>query len=131
MALAATEPDQAVREMEALETGGALSPQLLAETRAQTFVRLVNAGAYAAAERLVPRIVEQIDWRALEERGEESPGALDPPFCLGMLALHQGRPAEAADLFGRVHRLAGGRADLLAAARHHQEMSLRQAGRET
>ena len=49
MALAATEPDRAVREIEALERampGRGLSPALLAEARAQTFIRLVNAGAY-------------------------------------------------------------------------------------
>lgn len=132
MALAATEPDRAVREVEEL---AATAPDLLAEARAQTFVRLVNAGAYDAAGRLAPRVGGQIDWRALEERGEESPGALDPPFCLAMLALQQARPDEAAELFGRVYRSAGRRAaperaDLLWSARYHEALSLRQAGQE-
>ncbi|HEX7184521.1 MAG TPA: class I SAM-dependent methyltransferase, partial [Thermoanaerobaculia bacterium] len=67
MALAATEPDRAVREVEALEfmarDGGEVSPELLAEARAQTFVRLVNAGAYDAAERMAPQVARQIDLR--------------------------------------------------------------------
>ncbi|HEX7186405.1 MAG TPA: class I SAM-dependent methyltransferase, partial [Thermoanaerobaculia bacterium] len=139
MALAATDPDRAVREVEALEPmardGGEVSPELLAETRAQTFVRLVNAGAYDAAERMAPQVARQIDLRTLEEMGEESPGALDPLFCLGMLALQQARPGEAADLFGRVYRSAGRRAaperaDLLWSARYHEALSLRRAGNE-
>lgn len=137
MALAATEPDRAVREVEALASMDreTFSPELLAGTRAQTFVRLVNAGAYAAAERMAPQIARQIDLQTLEERGEESPGVLDPLFCLGMLALHQARPGEAADLFGRVHRLAARRAapelaDLLRSARYHEALILRGAGQE-
>lgn len=129
MALAATEPERAVREVEALP------PELLAEALAQTFVRLVNAGAYEAAERLAPRIVRQIDWRILEERGEESPGTLDPPFCLAMLALQRARPGEAADLFGRVYQSAGRRAtperaELLWSARYHEALSLQRDGQE-
>ncbi len=130
MALAATEPDRAVREVEALAS---TAPDLLAETRAQTFVRLVNAGAYDAAERMAPQIARQIDLQALEEKGEESPGAFDPLFCLGILALHQERPDEAADLFGHVHRLARRhaapeRAELLESARYHEALSLQRAG---
>jgi SAM-dependent methyltransferase len=132
MALAATEPDQAVRECEELAS---VAPDLLAETRAQTFVRLVNAGAYDAAERMAPQVARQIDLAGLEERGEESPGALDPVFCLGMLALHQERPEEAADLFGRVYQSAGRRAaperaELLWSARYHEALSLQRAGEE-
>jgi SAM-dependent methyltransferase len=140
MALAATEPDRAVREVEALASPtageyGTLPPELLAEACAQTFVRLVNAGAYDAAERMAPQISRQIDLRALEERGEESPGALDPLFCLGMLALHRGRPGEAAEQFGTVRRVAARhakpeRADLLSSACHHEALSLQRAGKE-
>ncbi len=100
---------------------------------AQTFVRLVNAGAYAAAERLAPQVRRQI-----EARDEADPEALDPLYGLAMLALQTNRPGEAADLFGRVHdRIeqigrSGGpeRADLLRSARDHQDLSLRQVGRE-
>lgn len=125
MALAATDPDRAVREVARLESLPEIAPALLAETRAQTFVRLVHAGAYAAAERLAPRVVQQV-----EEGGEASPGALDPLFCLAMLALQTERPGEAADLFGRVARLTEERAErsgLHEAARYHEELSLRQA----
>lgn len=125
MALAATDPDRAVREVETLESLPDVAPDLLAETHAETFVRLVHAGAYGAAERLAPRVVQQV-----EEGGEASRGALDPLFCLAMLALQTERPEEAADLFGRVARLAeerAGRADLREAARYHEELSLRQA----
>lgn len=132
MALAATEPDRAVREVEALAFS---APELLAEARAQTFVRLVNAGAYEAAERMAPQVAQQLDLWTLEERGEESPGALDPLFCLGMLALQQARPGEAADLFGRVYRSAGRRAaperaEILWSARYHEALSLHRAGEE-
>lgn len=135
MALAATDPDRAVREVEALAS---LAPALLAETRDQTFVRLVHAGAYDAAERLAPQVYQQIDLRALEEAGGTGPGALDPLFCLAMLALQRQRPDEAADLFGHVYRITGRlsdrggpeRADLLWAARYHEGLSLHQAGLE-
>jgi SAM-dependent methyltransferase len=121
MALAATDPDRAVREVEALAS---LAPELLAETRVQTFVRLVNAGAYAAAERLAPQVGQQVDLT--------SPEALDSLYCLAMLALQTQRPAEAADLFGRVARLLDQttgpeHADLLSLARYHEELSLQQA----
>jgi SAM-dependent methyltransferase len=122
MALAVTDPDRAVREVETLASLPGIAPGLLAETRAQTFVRLVHAGAYAEAERLAPQVVRQV-----EEGGE---AVLDPLFCLAMLALQTERPGEAADLFGRVARLAeerAERADLREAARDHEELSLRQS----
>lgn len=124
MALAATDPDRAVRELEVVASLSEVSPELLAETLAQTFVRLVHAGAYTAAERLEPRVLRQV------EEGETDPGALDPLYCLGMLALQTQRPDEAADLFGRVVRLTEGKAervDLRAAARYHEELSLDRA----
>lgn len=127
MALAVTEPDRAVDEIEALETAGGgegLSPGLLAEARAQTFIRLVNAGAYAAAERLAPGIARQTESADLDVTAE----AIDSLYCLGMLALQGGRPAEAAELFGRVQRLAGERAAIFGPARLHEELSLRRAG---
>jgi len=122
MALAATEPDQAVCAIEALERdmiAEDLPATLLAAARAQTFIRLVNAGACAAAERLAPQISRQPE----DGRAE----ALDALYCLAMLALHGGRPGEAADLFARVQQLAGERADLLLSARFHEELSRRQA----
>jgi hypothetical protein len=45
-----------------------------------------------------------------------------------MLALHRERPGEAAELFARVHRLAGGRAEIRESARLHEGLSLRRAG---
>lgn len=128
MALAAVEPDRAVREIEALENataGDRLSAAVLAEARAQTFIRLVNAGAYAAAERLAPRIVRQTDF---SERDEISAEALDSLYCLGMLALRRERPRDAAELFARVQRFAGQRPQILASARHHETLSRQQAG---
>lgn len=110
MALAATDPERALRELERVP------PLLLDEARAQTFVRLVNAGAYDAAERMVPAIVE------LVERTE----ALDALYCLGMLALQRGRYAEAEDLFHRVVTAAEtstARHDILETARHHELLS--------
>jgi SAM-dependent methyltransferase len=93
MALAATDPDRAVREIEALEraaaTAARLSPALLDEARAQTFIRLVNAGAYAAAERLAPAIVRQTEPFLHESSAE----VLDCLHCLGVLTLH-GKPAQ-------------------------------------
>ncbi|MEO6194730.1 MAG: class I SAM-dependent methyltransferase [Thermoanaerobaculia bacterium] len=122
MALAATEPDRAVGEIEALERatpGDGLRPALLAEARAQTFIRLVNAGAYAAAERLAPAIARQTGSLA----GEIDAEALDSLYCLGMLALHRDRPEDAAELFGRVHRLAGEGTEIFGSARLHEELA--------
>jgi len=131
MALASTDPDRAVREVEALAS---LAPELFVEARAQTFIRLVNVGAYAEAERLAPQILQQIDLHALEVAVSVSPGALDPLFCLGMLAHQTRRPGEAADLFAHVVRLVGGksgpRADLFWWARYLEGLSLLQAGQE-
>ncbi len=123
MALAATEPDRAVREIEALERDGVLRPALLAEARAQTFIRLVNSGAYAEAERLAPGIARQTDAPALEDRGETDAETLDSIYCLGMLALHRERPDAAAELFGRVHQLAGERTEICESARLHEELA--------
>ena len=125
MALAATEPEQAAREIEALERaapGDRVSPALLAEARAQTFIRLVNAGAYGEAERLAPRLAPGIAAR-LDEGGEISTEALDSLYCLGMLALHRERPDDAAELFGRVRQLAGERTEIFESARLHEELA--------
>lgn len=132
MALAATEPERAVHEIEALENapaGEGLPPALLAEARAQTFIRLINAGAYAAAERLAPGIARQTGGPDGEIGEQISAEALDSLFCLGMLALQRERPGDAAELFARVQRLAGSRAEILGRARRHEELSLRRAGR--
>jgi len=129
MALAATDPERAVREIEALEkaeAGEGLSPRLLAEARAQTFIRLVNAGAYAQAERLAPRIARQIELTKPDWIGAE---ALDSLYCLGMLALHQERPGEAAELFRRVQAFAGKKAPIFGPAQRHERLSRQRAGR--
>jgi SAM-dependent methyltransferase len=118
MALAATEPDRAVREIEALQRED-VRPALLAEARAQTFIRLVNSGAYTEAESLAPGVSRQTDSLA----GEIDAEALDSLYCLGMLALHRERPDDAAELFGRVHQLAGERTEILESARLHEELA--------
>jgi 2-polyprenyl-3-methyl-5-hydroxy-6-metoxy-1,4-benzoquinol methylase len=134
MALAATDPDRAVAVIEGLERarpGEGLSAALLAEARAQTFVRLVNAGAYEGAERLAPGVARQT---GMEGGGGVVPAVgaelLDSLYCLGMLALQRERPEDATQLFGRVHRLAGRRAEIYWPARFHEGLSLRRAGHE-
>ncbi len=130
MALAATEPDRAVREIEALEgaiPGKGLPPALLAETRTQTFIRLVNAGAYDAAERLAPGIERQTARQTGSVDLDITPEAIDSLYCLGMLALQRERPAEAVELFRRVQELAGERAAIFRPARLHEELSLKRA----
>jgi SAM-dependent methyltransferase len=134
MALALVAPDAAVREIERLEVTSAenaLPPALLREARAQTFIRLVNAGSYAAAEKLAAGVARWIGPFAGEPGCPMDVEALDSLYCLGMLALHQERPDEAAEIFGRVRRLAGeaGRAQLHWLARLHEGLSLGRAGR--
>jgi hypothetical protein len=103
---------------------------LLAEARAQTFIRLVNAGAYVEAERLAPAIARQTA-RQTESMDTDEIGAeaLDAIYCLAMLALHRERPAEAAELFARAQRFAGPRTEILALAQFHESLSLQRAGR--
>lgn len=130
MALAATEPERAVEEIAALEQARpeeGLAAGLLAEARAQTFIRLVNAGALDAAERLAPAVIRQTDLQADGESGTE---ALDALYCLGMLALHRQRPGEAAERFGRVLRSAGRDSEIFRLARLHEELSRLRAGRK-
>ncbi|MBV9493640.1 MAG: class I SAM-dependent methyltransferase [Acidobacteria bacterium] len=124
MALAATDPSAALRALHAL----ADSPEMLAPARVQTFIRLVNAGAWEAADELAPLVEPQVDSDSLMTTGERSPGALDLPYCLGMLALHRSRPEDAARWF-RVVQNAGavyaapGRGELLANARAHEALA--------
>jgi SAM-dependent methyltransferase len=97
MALAAIDPDRAAREIEALEraagTDDGVPPALLAEARAQTFIRLVNAGAYIAAERLAPAIVLQTrPFLSENQEGEVSAEVLDCLQGLGILTLHRKPP---------------------------------------
>lgn len=118
MALAATDPERAVREIERLESmdRAQFPAVLLDEAIAQTFVRLVNGGAYDAAEQMVPAIVRLTD----------SSDALDPLYCLGMLALQKGRVEEAAELFHRVAEAVAtspSQQDLLRSARQHELLS--------
>ena len=138
MALALFEPDAAVREIERLETAtaasadGALPPALLGEARAQTFIRLVNAGSYAAAEKLAAGVAREIELAGDEAGHGMEAETLDSLYCLGILDLHRGRPGEAAEIFGRVHRLAGGAGlpQLHWQARLHEGLGLWRAGRE-
>jgi hypothetical protein len=139
MALALFEPDAAVREIERLAVASAASPEsalpaaLLREARAQTFIRLVNAGSFAAAEKLAAGVARWIGPFAGEPGCPMDAEALDSLYCLGMLALHQERPDEAAEIFGRVQRLAGEAgegAQIHWLARLHEGLSLMRAGRE-
>lgn len=131
MALAAFDPDRAIAELLALASAPAFPHALLVEARLQTFVRLVNACALDAADGLAPQVLQHLDLGALAAHGEQAPGALDPVYCLAMLALHRGRHAEAAEMFGFVHRAAAvhprpERAQLLALARDHEELARKQ-----
>lgn len=131
VSLAVIDPERALLALERLERpasgGPAFPPKHLDEARRETFVRLVNAAAFAAAARLATAVASAIDLRALEEQDERSPGALDAPYCLAMLALHESRHGEAAELFALVARslsrhAAPGREELLRAARHHEAL---------
>lgn len=128
MALAATDPSSALRALHALAAERSFPRALFAHAQAQTFIRLVNAGAWEAADELAPLIEPQVDADSLTANGERSPGALDLPYCLGMLALHRSRPEEAARWF-RVVQGAGAvyaapeRAELLANARAHEALA--------
>jgi SAM-dependent methyltransferase len=123
MALAATAPERAADEIERLErapAGEGVPVPLLAEARAQTFIRLINAGAYGAAERLAPGLARQVAAREPQEREVEVDAeTLDSLYCLGLLALQRRRPGDAAELFRRVQRLAGGRAEARWSERLH------------
>ena len=119
---------------------------LMGRARDEAFVRLVNAGRYAEAERLAGAVA-----RAREVTGRElSPSArdrlesggdpvLNSLFCLGILTLnHRGDAAQAAQLLGLVHDLArvacvsGGGSPtakiLVWQARYCQALALKQAG---
>jgi SAM-dependent methyltransferase len=128
MALAATDPDRAVRAIEALEQA-AMPRTLLAEARAQTFIRLVNAGAWDAAERLAPAVARQI--APLADAGEASSEAFDALYCLGLLALQRKRPDDAAPLFERLQRLTRGRLESVWSARLQAGLRLARAGLAT
>ncbi|HEV7784353.1 MAG TPA: hypothetical protein VGQ28_03385, partial [Thermoanaerobaculia bacterium] len=78
-------------------------------------------------ERLAPGISRQTG--VPDIGGQISAETLDSLYCLGMLALHRERPGDAAELFARVQRLAGERAEIHRPARFHEELSRRQAGR--
>ena len=117
MALAAVDPERAAREIQGVP------PALLDGARAQTFIRLINAAAYAAAARLASAVARQTD--GLREAGAE---ALDCLYCLGLLALHQERPDEATERFERVYQLAGENAERVWSARLQEGLRLAQAG---
>jgi 2-polyprenyl-3-methyl-5-hydroxy-6-metoxy-1,4-benzoquinol methylase len=135
MALAATDPDAATRAIESLAAADRDRVPLfiLDESEDSTFVRLVNYGAYEAASRLVPRIVRRIDDLPFAPTRERA-GALDPLYCLAMLALQTDRPAEAADLFRRVQDHAAGAVSdewnaIQQRAHEHEELALQRLGR--
>ena len=97
-------------------------------TRASTFVRLVNAGAYDAAESLAPTVAAELGLEALDS-GEAGPPPtrtkLDALYSLAMLHLQRDRPTEAAALFALTVRLAerateAAAPDLIRLARAHE-----------
>ncbi len=106
-AVAAAAPERAVAAL--AELAEVLPATSFRAARAETFIRLVNAGAYGAAEKLAREVTEALDLGGLQSAGdragdEEAPRratvALDTLFCLGMLALQTGRAAQAAAFFG-------------------------------
>lgn len=134
MALAASDPDRALLELEKLETLDRVvfSAELLDESRAQTFVRLVNAGAFDAAERMTATVVDLLE-RQPPEENVESAGSLDLLYCLAMLALLRGRAGEAAELFARVARAAESspsQKEMFRSALYHEQLSRGQLSRE-
>jgi SAM-dependent methyltransferase len=134
MALAATDPQRALRELAKLE---AMDPAqfpgvLLDEARIQTFIRLVNAGAYSSAQSLASRVGDHIEARETTH-ALASDHSLDALYCLGMLALQTGSAGDAAKVFRRVTEAversgSDDRLDLARTARYHEALSLEQAG---
>ncbi len=133
MALAAVDPDSAVRTIRSLASmdRDRVPLSILIESEDQTFVRLVNGGAYEAASRLAPRIESRIDQTPFAA-DSENPGALDPLYCLAMLALQLDRPA-AASLFARAASHAAGAASdewkrIQRSALEHEALALQRLG---
>lgn len=127
MALAHIDPERALDELQALSAMAPGSDAVFEEARAQVFVRLVNAGAYKQASALTEALVEQ-----LASSVPSTLQALDSAYCLGMLALHTGKPAEAAGWFARVAETAallGARDDsaIVQRARAHQTLAAEMA----
>jgi hypothetical protein len=150
------DPEAALRELATVEAlpaqeGAVGTPprpsELVATARIELFIRLVNAGHYAWADRLARPVAATLgldglaplttDGGARPDSGAGS--ALSAAFCLGILALnHHGEPARAAHLFALVHE--GARAAcsagtpgasaraLLWPARYCQALALGRAG---
>jgi hypothetical protein len=146
--LAQLDPSAAAAEMAAQHDASKVGSfdDLMRRARDEAFVRLVNAGRYAEAERLAGTVA-----RAREVGGcELSPSArdrlesggdpvLNGLFCLGILTLnHRADAAQAANLFFLVHEVARvacvrGRGSptakiLVWQARYFQALALKQAG---
>ena len=130
LALAAINPDRALVALEALARATAADGAALGDveaTRASTFVRLVNGGAYAAAESLAARVAAELGLAALDA-GDGGPrpkrAELDTLYCLAMLHFQRGRSTAAAALFALTVRLAerepAAVADLIGLARAHE-----------
>ncbi|HVQ75512.1 MAG TPA: class I SAM-dependent methyltransferase [Candidatus Binatia bacterium] len=155
--LAGLDPEAALRELSAMEgqTGAGDGPgrppaEFAPTPRIEVFIRLVNAGHYASAERLAPAVAEAFGLGdrpfPIASQGGARHGAaprderaMSAAFCLGVLALnHQGQAARAAALFGLVHdeaRTALGRGSgdpvasaLLWPARYSQALALGRTG---
>ncbi len=126
LALAELDPDRALAALAALPPAAPVegATRDIAATRRATFVRLVNAGAYGQAERLAASVDADTPALSTDAVPRER---LDTLFCLAMLALRRGRPAEAAERFALVEELSessGGSADLGEAARRHLALAL-------
>ncbi|HVT58017.1 MAG TPA: methyltransferase domain-containing protein [Thermoanaerobaculia bacterium] len=137
-ALAECDADRALYQLRALgelAVRGEIPRDACEEARHRAFVRLVHAGAYGVAEQLAPGVAAQIDPAAPQGERQWSVVELEAMYCLAMLALQQGRVAEAADGFRSLRRRleqAGGEAAalLLGPASYHEELALQRAGAE-
>ena len=130
LALAAVDGVAALAALEALAPAAPTPRQSadISATRVATFVRLVNAGAHACADRLAEAVAA--DLAAEPAEGEmPSRARLDGLFTLGMLALHQRRFGQACAHFVRVGALAvkvAGAGDLGGWARFHEALAREQ-----
>ncbi|HYL04822.1 MAG TPA: class I SAM-dependent methyltransferase [Thermoanaerobaculia bacterium] len=134
-ALAASDADGALRELRALgelAERGEVARDACEEARHRAFAGLVHAGAFGAAEQLAPGVAAQLDSGAARAQRPWSIVELEASYCLAMLALQQGRAAEAADGFGgvlrRLEQTGGEAAALLhGPASYHEGLALQRA----
>lgn len=134
MALARRDPEAAANALAALDdaarTDDPLPAELFREAALQTFVRWVNAAAWAVAARHADTVAGFVD--EILARDPHRRGALDALYCLGLLDLHAGRTGSAAARCARVAGLTLGaspaNADLGWWARLHEGAALARAG---